>query len=82
MRARSEALQPQAIALIRRLIEETESEVPGLNATLTGAPALNYDEMRQSEHDSIVASLVSLILCSLIFIFAYGQFRRPLKAAI
>ncbi|MDB6065470.1 MAG: Exporter of the superfamily [Pedosphaera sp.] len=82
VRTKSDALKPQAIELIRQLIQETEGEAPGLNAGLTGGPVLDYDEMNQSEHDSIVASIVSLTLCSLIFIYAYRQVRRPLKAAV
>ncbi|MDB6065069.1 MAG: hpnN [Pedosphaera sp.] len=82
VRAKSEGLIPQAIELIRRLIQETEAEQPGVNVGLTGGPVLNYDEMNQSKRDSIVASIISLVLCSLIFIYAYHQVRRPLKAAI
>ena len=38
--------------------------------------------MRQAEHDSMVASIVALVLCSVIFIVAYGQVWRPFKAAL
>lgn len=69
-----------AIEKMRALIRETEMEVPGVNVGLTGEPVLEFDESRQSEHDSIVASIASLILCSLIFIYAYHQTGRPLKA--
>jgi hopanoid biosynthesis associated RND transporter like protein HpnN len=82
VRAKSEALIAAAIERLRQLMQQTQSEVPGLNAGLTGGPVLDYDEMRQSQHDSIVASIVSLVLCSLIFIFAYRQLSAPLKAAI
>jgi uncharacterized protein len=81
VRAKNDALNPQAIERVRQLIQETQPEVPGLNAGLTGGPVLNYDEMRESEHDSLIASIVSLVLCSMIFIIAYGQLGRPLKAA-
>ncbi len=81
-RARSSALDSKAIERIRALIAQTEFEVQGLNVGLTGEPVLDYDEMRQSEHDSIVASIVAFILCSLIFIVAYRQANRPIKAAL
>ena len=36
--------------------------------------------MQQSQRDSALASVVSLLLCSLIFIYAYRETGRPLKA--
>jgi hopanoid biosynthesis associated RND transporter like protein HpnN len=54
--------------------------VAGVNVGLTGEPVLDYDEMQQSQHDSTLASIVSLIICSLIFIYAYREAWRPLKA--
>ena len=65
---------------MRELMHETELEVPGLNVGLTGEPVLDYDEMQQSTRDSIMASIVSLVICSLLFIYAYHQTGRPLKA--
>lgn len=82
LRPRSKDLAPQVIKRLRYLIGETESEVPGVNAGLTGGAVLNYDEMRQSERDSIVASVAALIICSVIFITAYHEVSRPLKAAL
>lgn len=79
-KARNKDLNEKAVERMRDLIHETEVEVPGLNIGLTGEPVLEYDEMRQSEHDSILASIVSLVVCSLIFIGAYRQTGRPLKA--
>jgi hypothetical protein len=79
-RARSEDVIPQAVVRMRQLILETEMEVPGLNVGLTGEPVLDFDEMQQSQRDSALASVVSLLLCSLIFIYAYRETGRPLKA--
>jgi hopanoid biosynthesis associated RND transporter like protein HpnN len=79
-KARDKDLNEKAVDRMRQLIQETEIEVPGLNIGLTGEPVLEYDEMKQSEHDSIVASIASLVICSLIFIYAYRQTGRPLKA--
>jgi preprotein translocase subunit SecF len=64
------------------LIYETEVEVPGLNVGLTGAPVLDFDQMVQSERDMTLATIVSLVLCSLIFIYAYHETGRPLKAMV
>jgi hypothetical protein len=79
-RPRSTAVIPQAVERMRELILQTEIEVPGLNVGLTGEPVLDFDEMQQSTRDSIMASVVSLIICSLIFIYAYRETGRPLKA--
>src|SRR6185369_10050537 len=41
---------------------------------------LEYDEMMQSQKDSIMATIISLVLCAIIFIVSYGETGRPLKA--
>jgi hopanoid biosynthesis associated RND transporter like protein HpnN len=79
---RSEALTPKAIEELRRLIGATQFEVTGVNVGLTGEPVLEYDEMRQAGHDSMAASIVAMVLGSVIFIVAYGQAWRPFKAAL
>jgi hypothetical protein len=79
-RARTGDLVPEAVKRMRQLIQQTEMEVPGLNVGLTGEPVLDFDEMLQSQRDSTRASVVSLLLCSLIFIYAYRETGRPLKA--
>ena len=52
---------------MRQLMSETDIEVPGLNVGLTGEPVLDYDEMEQSKHDAILATIVSLVVSSLDF---------------
>jgi hopanoid biosynthesis associated RND transporter like protein HpnN len=54
--------------------------VPGLNVGLTGEPVLELDEMTQSQKDTTVAAIVSLVLCALIFIYGYQETGRPVKA--
>jgi hopanoid biosynthesis associated RND transporter like protein HpnN len=76
------ALNGAAIERLRRLIMETQDEVPGLNVGLMGEPVLDYDEMVQSQKDTATASIVSLILCALIFIYGYNETGRPVKATI
>jgi hypothetical protein len=79
---KSEALTPKAIEELRLLIGATQHEVPGVNVGLTGKSVLDYDELRQAGHDSMAASIVALVLGSVIFIIAYGQVGRPFKAAL
>jgi len=69
-----------AILAMRRFIRETTVEVPGVNAGLTGESVLDYDEMKQAEKDAYLATTIALVLCSLIFIYAYRTAWRPLKA--
>jgi hopanoid biosynthesis associated RND transporter like protein HpnN len=56
--------------------------VPGLNVGITGEPVLEYDEMSQSQKDTTLATLVSLVLVAIIFIFGYHETGRPLKATL
>lgn len=81
-RPRSDATMAAAIDRLRQAIRETQFAVPGVNVGLTGGPVLDYDEMQQAQHDSIVATVAALIICLLIFILAYHELGRPLKAAL
>ena len=75
-------LNGRAIDRLRRLLQETQNEVPGLNVGLIGEPVLNYDETMQSQKDITIASILSLVLCALIFIYGYNETGRPVKATI
>jgi hypothetical protein len=81
-RAKSEDLSEAAVRRMRQLMEETILEVPGLNVGLTGEPVLDYDEMEQSKQDATLATIVSLVVSSLIFGFAYREAGRPLKTVL
>lgn len=71
-----------AIDRLRQLIRETQLQVPGINVGLTGEPVLDYDQMTQSQKDTIEASVLSLVLCGVIFIYGYNETGRPIKAAV
>jgi hopanoid biosynthesis associated RND transporter like protein HpnN len=75
-------LNGKAVERLRTLIQETQSEVPGLNVGLTGEPVIEHDEMEQSQKDATLSSIVSLILCALIFIYGYNETGRPVKATL
>jgi predicted RND superfamily exporter protein len=81
-RPRNADVIAEGVQRMRQLIHQTEVEVPGLNVGLTGEPVLDYDQMLQSQRDMTVATLVSLIICSMIFIYAYRETGRPLKAVL
>jgi hopanoid biosynthesis associated RND transporter like protein HpnN len=80
MQAPNEAMNHPAVERLRQLVEETRLEVPGVNIGLTGEPVLELDEMAQSQSDTLVASVASLIVCALIFIYGYQETGRPIKA--
>jgi hopanoid biosynthesis associated RND transporter like protein HpnN len=69
-----------AVKRLNALVDQTKSEVPGLNVGITGEPVLELAEMEQSQKDTMVASVASLIICALIFIYGYQQTGRPIKA--
>ena len=71
-----------AVERMRELVAQTEREVPGINVGITGEPVLEHDEMEQSQKDSTLASIVSLVICALIFIYGYQETGRPLKATV
>lgn len=75
-------LNNKAVDRIRILVNETKAEVSGVNVGLTGESVLQHDEMLQSQKDTTVASVVSLVLCALIFIYGYSETGRPIKATI
>lgn len=75
-----EEFYPQAVARIRELVEDVKMEVSGVNVGLTGEPVLEYDEMQQSQKDTTLSVIVSLILCLIIFCYGYREFHRPIAA--
>jgi predicted RND superfamily exporter protein len=81
-RPRNADVIPAGVLRMRELIRQTADEVPGLNVGLTGEPVLDYDQMLQSQRDMTVATLVSLAICSMIFIYTYRETGRPLKAVL
>ncbi len=75
-------LNDRAVERLRQLVEQTRIEVPGLNVGVTGEPVLDHDEMTQSQKDTTVASIASLVICALIFIYGYNETGRPIKATV
>ena len=81
--ARQRVLERFVFVLLARcpiVVARTQVEVPGLNVGLTGEPVLEIDEMHQSQTDSTIATIVSLIVVAMIFVYGYHETGRPLKA--
>ena len=79
-KARTEELNGDAVKRLRELVAEVQKEVPGVNVGVTGEPVLEIDEMEQSQTDSTIATIVSLVIVVLLFVYAYQETGRPLKA--
>ncbi|MCX8157186.1 MAG: MMPL family transporter [Verrucomicrobiae bacterium] len=79
-RPQNEALGPEALGRLRQLMAEVQHEVPGVNVGLTGELVLELDEMEQAQRDTTWATVISLLVCAVIFIYAYRETGRPLKA--
>jgi hopanoid biosynthesis associated RND transporter like protein HpnN len=78
--SKSAALNHEAVTRMRELVAETKAEVPGVNVGLTGEPVIELDEMDQSQSDTTVATIVSLVIVVLIFVFGYNAMERPFKS--
>src|ERR1017187_6367565 len=71
-----------AVDRLSELVKQTRDEVPGVNAGIPGEAVLDYDEMTQSQKDTTLASMATMVLCALIFIYGYNETGRPVKATI
>jgi hopanoid biosynthesis associated RND transporter like protein HpnN len=81
-RARSEDSNEKAVRRLRELVDATEHEVAGINVGITGEPVLEADEMAQSQRDTTLATVVSLLIVAAIFIYGYHETGRPIKATL
>jgi uncharacterized protein len=80
--ARVAARNFEAVEHLRAAVQATQIEVPGVNAGVTGEPVLEYDEMKQSQYDTTVATIVSLVIVAFLFIYGFSETGRPLKAMV
>jgi hopanoid biosynthesis associated RND transporter like protein HpnN len=78
--ATREEVNFKALGRLRELVREVQTEVPGLNIGITGETVLEHDEMEQAQHDTMLATTVSLVICAFIFIYSYRETGRPMKA--
>lgn len=78
----SDELEKAAVRRLRLLVNEIQTLVPGVNVGITGKSVLEFDEMQQSRKDTTKATLISLVLVMVIFIFGYQETGRPIKATL
>ncbi len=74
------ARQTATVPKLRRIIAEVQPRFPEVTLSLTGEIVLDFDEMRHSQHDATKATVVTLVLCGLIFVFGFHEWIRPLLA--
>ena len=79
-RALNEEVKGAAVEQLRAQVLETQREVAGVNAGITGEPVLEIDEMAQSEKDTTVASVIAFVLVLIIILYGYSEVGRRLKA--
>jgi len=70
------------IKRVRQMVKETRPLYAKVSIGVTGEPVLLDDELRQSEDDMKLATLITLVLIAVMFFFAYGEFSRPFLALV
>ena len=73
----SMAVIGQALEFVRESLDQTRKEFPAVSAGLTGRPVLSADEMRTTNKDMTVASIVSFLLVGLLFMIVLHGWLRP-----
>ncbi|MFZ9914103.1 MAG: MMPL family transporter [Phycisphaerales bacterium] len=72
----------EPIAAIRAAVEAARAAHPSVEIGLTGKPVLQHDEMATANRDMAVASAVSLVVITVLFIVVFRGVRRPLLAVL
>ncbi|QDU78528.1 MMPL family protein [Polystyrenella longa] len=68
------------IDLLRELIADVDREYSDFEIGLTGIPVLESDEMRRSQADMIVASVISFLGVGLLLLIGFRGVRHPMIA--
>ena len=71
----------ESIAAIRKAVHGLKAEFPGLEAGVTGQKALNNDEMLSAQNDTNVATVVSFVGVTLLYLIFLRNLRHPLVIA-
>jgi hypothetical protein len=69
---------PESIAAIRQAVARLRPEFPGLAAGVTGTQALISDETISTQADARIATVVSLVGVTLLYLLFFKRFRHPL----
>ena len=72
----------KVIQRVRKTVQEFRPQYPGVAIGVTGEPVLLDDELRQSEEDMKIATIITIALIAILFFFCYGEFSRPMLALL
>ena len=72
----------EPIAAIRAAVNPVRAAHPTVEIGVTGKPVLQHDEMATANRDMAIASTVSLVIITLLFIRVFRGVRRPLLAVV
>jgi hopanoid biosynthesis associated RND transporter like protein HpnN len=70
------------ISFIRKTVEELKRGFPGIEAGVTGQPALGADEMTSAQDDMKLAAFLSLAGVAILYFAAFLEIRRPMLVVI
>ena len=70
------------IQRVRQTVKEFRPNYPHVSIGVTGEPVLLDDELRQSEDDMKIATIITIVLIAILFFFSYGEFSRPMLALL
>ena len=72
----------EPIAAIRAAVDAVRAEHPTVEIGLTGKPVLQHDEMATANRDMAVASAISLVIITALFVVIFRGVWRPLLAVL
>ena len=78
----SMAVIKEPLKMIRGVIATVQAEHPDIEIGLTGKPVLQADELATTERDMTVASIIALVVISVLFMLVFRGIKRPLLAVI
>lgn len=81
-RGESDVTHEATIDKVRRIIETVRPQFPDLKIDLTGEPVLDYDEMLVSQNHAVTATLVTLVIIAILFVFSFREVLRPALAVL
>ncbi len=70
------------ISFIRQAVAELKGSYPGIEAGVTGQPALGADEMTSAQDDMKLAAFLSLAGVAFLYFVAFLEIRRPILVVI
>ncbi|MCG3148492.1 MAG: hypothetical protein PCFJNLEI_01936 [Verrucomicrobiae bacterium] len=81
-RGETDVTHDATIDKLRRIMATVRSEFPDLKIHLTGEPVLDYDEMLVSQTHATKATVVTLVIIAVLFMFSFREILRPILAVL